>query len=259
MQLNALAGSESVPTPSDQAQNDQPQEQAPTAQTEAEATPAEESEQPSSEGSETPETKKANRKASERISELTRQRNDAEIRAHVAEQRLRQLSRPLQVRENMTDLQRQAVELRQADREADAEEAREALNEARSEARSTRFEVFSEKVGNPEVVEAFCKLPRVSEELADLVAESDKAAELASWLSKNPAEARRLSSMPPHRLGAELARKEASFTAPQVRRVSQAPEPSPTLRGGSNPPAFDANTASVASLQAALKKQGVLR
>jgi hypothetical protein len=99
-----------------------------------------------------------------------------------------------------------------------------------------RLELFREKVGDDAIVDKFCKLPRVSEELADLVAESDMAAELAAKLANSPQEARRLSGMPPHRLGAELARMEASLSkAPAVRRVSQAPEPGSSLKGGSNP------------------------
>jgi hypothetical protein len=265
METNALAGSAVVPTPSDQAQNDQSLELAPEAQVldpnapQGTEEPDGKSETETTDEKPNAEAKKAARTASERIAQLQRERNEAEIRAHVAEQKLRGLKRPIPVRENMTDLQRQAVELRQAERDVEAEETVESLQEARTEARSARFTLFSEKVGSPEIVDAFCKLPRVSEELADLVAESDKAKELAAWLSKNPSEARRLSTLPPHRLGAELARKEGTFTQPTVRRVSQAPEPSTTLKGGSNPPAFDPASGSIEALQAMLKKQRVLR
>jgi hypothetical protein len=119
----------------------------------------------------------------------------------------------------------------------EAEEVTATIDEARTEMRSARLALFSEKVGDQSVVDAFCRLPRVSEELADLVAESDMAKEIAAKLSNSPQEARRLSSLPPHRLGAELARMEQQLSkAPPVRRVSQAPEPGSSLKGGSNPP-----------------------
>lgn len=180
--------------------------------------------------------KKPKSPAAERISELVKQRNEAEIRAYAAEQEIKRLRRPIPAREGESDIQRAVREARQAENEGQLTEKQEVANEAKAEARNARLTLFAEKVGDPAVVEAFCKLPRVSEELADLVAESDKAKELAIRLSANPSEARRLSQLPPHRLGAELARMEAAVSAaPVVRKVSLAPEPSTTLKGGSNP------------------------
>lgn len=176
------------------------------------------------------------RTANDRISQLKRERDEAEIRAYAAEQKLKALNRPVRAKEGMTDIQRAAVDMRNADRELEREEVASTVDEARHEMRQARLAMFTEKVGDQAVVEAFCRLPRVSEELADLVSDSDKAKEIAARLSGNPAEARRLSSLAPHRLGAEIARMEREFEkAPPVRRVSQAPEPGSSLKGGSNP------------------------
>lgn len=238
-ETNALAEG-AASTSSEQTENAQSSAEAtPNAQTQPEAVEGAEPEVAASkEGEQASETegKKQARTASARIDQLKRERDEAEIRAYAAEQKLRGLKRPIAAKDNMTEVQRSAVELRNADRELEAQEVSSTVDEARAEMRNARFELFSEKVGDAKIVEAFCKLPRVSEELADLVAESDMAAELAAKLSNSPQEARRLSALPPHRLGAELARMETSLSkAPAVRRVSQAPEPGSTLKGGSNP------------------------
>lgn len=239
-ETNALAEG-AASTSSEQTENAQSSvaETTETTQTEGEAAEGETSEGEASSEAQASETegKKPAKSPSQRISQLKRERDEAEIRAYAAEQRLRSLKRPLSAREDMTEVQRSAVELRNADRAMEAEEVASTVDEARSEMRSARLSLFTEKVGDPEIVDKFCRLPRVSEELADLVAESDMAREIATKLSNSPAEARRLSLLPPHRLGAELARLEQSLAkTPPVRRVSQAPEPGSTLKGGSNPP-----------------------
>jgi hypothetical protein len=241
-ETNALAGASDPVSSSEQTQNaPSSTEQTQTTQPETEATEGQQpdaakEQEPSQEGGEPqPEGKKPSRSA-ERISQLVRERNEAEIRAFAAEQEIKRLKRPLPAKDNMSETERMAREMREADRSERLAETEETANAAREEARSARFTLFSEKVGDPAIVDAFCHLPRVSEELADLVAESDHAKALAARLNANPSEARRLSNLPPHRLGAELARMEAQLaTQPTVRRVSQAPEPGTSLKGGSSP------------------------
>ncbi len=262
-ETNALAGA-TADTSSEQTENaSSPAETAQTQKTEGQegAEPTQpESGEPSTEKTEgqsqETEGKKPKSPAAERISQLVKERNEAEIRAYAAEQEIRRLKRPIPARDGETDIQRAVREARQAENEGRLQETQEQANEAKIEARNARYTLFSEKVGDSAVVDAFCKLPRVSEELADLVAESDKAKELATWLSANPSEARRLSQLPPHRLGAELARKEGELSAkPTVRKVSQAPEPSSNLKGGSSPGRKSANEMSYAEYKAMREKQ----
>jgi len=99
---NALAGSEVVPTPSDQAISDRPLEQAQEAQTpETEAEEAEEVKEGKPEAEtagEKPETAAKKRTASERIQQLQRERNEAEVRAYVAEQSFGHCGGPFSLR-----------------------------------------------------------------------------------------------------------------------------------------------------------------
>jgi len=77
-------------------------------------------------------------------------------------------------------------------------------------------------------------------ETTEIIAESDKAAELTYWLGKNLNEAHRISGLPPHRQAAEVARIEAKLSAgPSPRRHSTAPPPPPTVSGASSPSAKD--------------------
>lgn len=224
-------------TSSEETKNPQPSSEPTQAAQSAEA------ETSSTEGEQKPDgSNKAARAPSERIKEVITQRNEAEVRAHVAEQKERSAQNEIRRLQKVlgdagiSEQKRQAVEGRIEEKKLELEESASALDETKTEMRTARFTLFSEKVGDEKIVKAFCELPRVSEELADLVAESDLAAPLAAHLASKPAEARRLSALPPHRLGAELARMERTLEAqPSVRRVSQAPEPGLTLKGGSSP------------------------
>ena len=258
-EANALAGALDPASSSDQTKNDQPlAETAPSTQDQPEV--KEGAEPTAAKADEAPADGKQPSRAAERIKELVRERNDAEIRAYAAEAKLRSLKRPIPVKDNMTETERAVREVREAERAEELEATSATAEEAKQEARLARLNLFTEKVGDQAIVDAFCKLPRVSAELADLVAESDHAKALAIRLNANPSEARRLSSLPPHRLGAELARMEASLASqPAVRRVSQAPEPSTTLKGGSSPAAFDPHKASAEDMAKVLRSRGVIR
>lgn len=81
----------------------------------------------------------------------------------------------------------------------------------------------------------FSRLP-VTEVAADIIAESDKAAEIAYYLAKNPQDAIRIARLPVHLQGAEIARIEHRVsTAPTVRKSSNAPPPVPMINGTSSP------------------------
>jgi hypothetical protein len=98
--------------------------------------------------------------------------------------------------------------------------------------------------------------------MAPYIVDSDKGGDLAYWLGKNPAAAqdlfRKFESSPAIAL-IELGRIEAQLSAPASKPVSAAPRPAPVLSGGSNPPAFDAATASVSDMAGQLRKAGIIR
>jgi prefoldin subunit 5 len=75
--------------------------------------------------------------------------------------------------------------------------------------------------------------------MAEVIAESDKAPELAVWFSRNPADAYRIAKLPPHKQSAEVVRIEARVSAPQPKRISTAPAPLQTASGGTSVSAPD--------------------
>ena len=131
-------------------------------------------------------------------------------------------------------------------------------------ASQTRRQIFEAKVSSvsersPDALAKFYAVP-CSPVMADFLAETDKAGELAVFLGNNPHEAGRIAELPPTRQAIELARIEGRLSAPaEVRRVSQAPAPpADRLKGGANPPAFQAEKASAGDIQEMLRKRGLI-
>lgn len=128
----------------------------------------------------------------------------------------------------------------------------EAWNVAKDEARS-RMPDFDQVVTD--------RTP-IHQRAAPFIVESEKGAEIAYWLGKNPDAARDLygkfDSNPAQAL-VELGRIEARLSAPPPKPVSTAPKPAPTLNGGVSPMAFDPHTASIDDVAAQLRKAGIIR
>ena len=94
------------------------------------------------------------------------------------------------------------------------------------------------------------------------VANSDKGADVAYYLGKNPDVARQLAETFAQNPAAgfiELGRIEGKVSAPTAKPASTAPKPAPIISGGSNPPAFDAERASTDDMAARLKAAGIIR
>lgn len=119
-----------------------------------------------------------------------------------------------------------------------AKAAEAAAAEARARMFDTRIKEAREAIPDLDTsLDAFFEQD-LSEFAADLIAESDKCAEIANYLGKNPAEMARIYRLPPHLQGAAIARIEARVsTAPQARRTSNAPPPPPQINGSSAPAA----------------------
>ena len=97
-----------------------------------------------------------------------------------------------------------------------------------------------------QAIHAFGSIP-LSNLACEELAESEKAPEIANWLVRNPAEARRIVSLPPHRQVAEIARLEGRLTSVPTKRISQAPPPPQTVSGGAGTSGIDLNTADMAT------------
>lgn len=114
--------------------------------------------------------------------------------------------------------------------------AAEDLSTKRAQTFERKLEDARERIPDLDAaLEDFARLP-VTEAAADLIADSEKSAEIAYFLAKNPAEAHRIARLPNHLQGAEIARIEAKVsTAPQARKVSNAPPPPTMINGSSSP------------------------
>ena len=80
----------------------------------------------------------------------------------------------------------------------------------------------------------------------DVIAESDRAAEITHWFAQpaNNAEVSRILRLSPERQAVEIARIEGRLTAPQpVRRISKAPAPVQTVSGGTGTAGVNLETA----------------
>lgn len=102
----------------------------------------------------------------------------------------------------------------------------------------------------------------IHQRAAPHIVESDKAAEIAYYLGKNPQVAQSLYQQfetSPARALIELGKIEARLAAPKAKTISTAPKPAPILGGGVNPLSFDPGKSSVSDMEAHLRKAGIIR
>lgn len=137
-------------------------------------------------------------------------------------------------------------EVVKAERLEQAQDQAQQAAQRAAQARTTSFQAKVEAARDrmPDFDQVFPNTP-ISEAAADLIADSEKGAEIAYWLGKNPADANRIYSLPPHLQGAEIARIEARLSTVSPRRTSNAPGPTPVLNGGSAPGAKDPQSMSM--------------
>lgn len=199
--------------------------------------------QPESEEKSTPETPK--KSAAGRISQLYAEKKAAEARAAAHLQELERLrSQIAQDRQTPIDQlpyeQQEAARFRQMMREdrleqTQAEAQRYEAEIAQKRAETFRAQVESAKDRMPDFDQVFTSDLPITQVGADLIAESERGAEIAYYLGKNRSEAARIATLPPHLQGAEIARIEAKLArAPAARKVSQAPTPPPVISGATS-------------------------
>jgi hypothetical protein len=149
--------------------------------------------------------------------------------------------------------------------ESRAEELHSEAQTAKAEAAQRTFDTFvakAEAIADrmPGLVDKFCALPEVSPVMAGFVAESDKGAEVAFHLAQNPQEATRIARLSEAHQGIELARLEGKLSAaPQIRKVSTAPDPARTVTGNPSPAGRTSDELSVSEMQAMFIKKGLIR
>jgi hypothetical protein len=187
--------------------------------------------------------------ARERINQLTAQRREAERRAEAAIAEAQRLRAQLTAKSETDPNDYAAQEEDRLRRVVKSERFEETVSEARlaqNQAAESRRAVFDAKLDAArdritdldQAIGDFFKLP-LSDVAADLITESDKSAEIAYFLAKNPGDAERIAALPPHRQGAEIARIEARVSVATPRRTTAAPPPVPII-GASTAPSVPA-------------------
>lgn len=235
-----------------------PESNAPTPEIKPEA--AVEGSQPSAESSpdsvdapKAPETaeeiaqKLKTERSKERYSRLHAESKQYQAEATIARaeaQRLKaELDKLTANRPDEFDPNAQAHQLKQVVKSERLEQKVEEADLASQKAARARQEAFIAKVDAardrmPDFDQVFPNTP-ISEVAAELIADSDKAAEIAYWLGKNPKDAARIYDLPPHLQGAEIARIEGRLSTVSTRKTSNAPTPPPVLNGQSAPGSKD--------------------
>ena len=198
----------------------------------------------------------------ERIDKLTADKYAAEREARQLREKIERMAareRP-PVDENDYD----AIEkdrLRRAFEETEKERFSEEAEYKSAEAQSARQELFRAKLEAArdripdleESIRLFAQLP-VTPDSAEIIADSDKAAEIAHYIGKNPQLAYEIAQMSPANQGRAIAQIENRVSLP-AKRVSQAPPPAPKLKPSAAPQSRDPSEMSAAEYVAWRKKQ----
>lgn len=195
---------------------------------------------------------KPKQSVSERISQIHAQKKQAEAERSIALSEVKRLRDELE-RMHQTPVdqlpyeQQDTARLRsvvKAERYEEAVAAAQAQNARVEEIRSAEYrsKIEAARERMPDFDEVFAGVSRVplSDAAAEVVVESEKAAELTYYLGKNLNEAHRISTLPPHKQAAEIARIEARLSSgPTPRRHSTAPPPPTTISGAASASAKD--------------------
>ncbi len=113
------------------------------------------------------------------------------------------------------------------------------LGEQEKELRNARNEAFAERLAEAAIpgfnINSFFQTVPITEPMADVIANSDVAAHLADYLSKNLQEAHRIAGLSPLEQAAATARLEARVVPPKPKHISSAPKPVTTIGGQAHP------------------------
>ena len=123
---------------------------------------------------------------------------------------------------------------------AEAQEKHAHVEQMMAQQYQAKLEAARERIPTlPAAMQALNAVP-IGQAAAEIVIESDKAAEITNWLGTHLDEAWKIAALPPHRQAAEIARIEARLNnGPSPRRHSNAPPPPTTITGASSPAAKD--------------------
>lgn len=211
---------------------------------------------PNAENEADPEQSRNKVPAKQRIKQLSTKAREADNRAAAAERRaqsaeaqLRTLNareRPREAADYETDAAYTAALIKDSVAEARAEALKSVHQEALADREQASRDAWLEKSETmrqraPDF-DAVVTSPNVSITgfMKDAITGDDNGPEVVYWLGKNPAEAARISALPPIRQVAEIGRLSARFSsAPEPKKVTAAPAPRKTLQGHGTTPTKD--------------------
>ena len=215
--------------------------------------PAEAAESDESDEQETAkEEPKHRRRASDRISQLTAQRREAEARAAQAERDLQELREYLsqQVDPNLEfedpakftqeTVRRALAEQRYHDSERSIEYAREAKKQADREAIFERLEAMQDEL--PDFDEVVLNNPRltIDEDMLSFLAKRDEGPRIAHYLGKHPSKSREIAAMHPFDKAEALRDLADEVGKPPPRKLTtKAPPPTRTIQATGPAGTFD--------------------
>lgn len=185
-------------------------------------------------------------------------------------QRLREMSPPDLDEIDDPDERTAAAVLHRVERR-DAERRLDALRQE-AEAEMAQVKAQMQEVWEVTAAEARLRIPDfdavvtsqtpIHERAAPFILESEKAAEIAYFLGKNPEIANQLYDAfdaNPARALVALGKIEAFLSVPRGRQPTKAPPPPTTVAGGRSPSSFDPNKADIDDMAAYLRKKGIIR
>lgn len=199
------------------------------------ATP--DAEAPKDDAPKTEDEPKRNR-AQERIDRITAEKHAAIREAAALRQRLEALQNAPRPPVDPNDYDAQQREgVRSVIREEQIGQTAQQYQEAAARAQKAQIDAFYTKVEAareriPDIdrsLNTFTQLP-ISAHAAEIIAESDVAAEMAHYLAANPRDAYEIYQMTPAQQGRALARIEQRVSLP-ARRTTAAPPPPPLVTG----------------------------
>lgn len=208
------------------------------ATTEAKVDTPEAPKDPTTEKPEGEEPKRNKVSSHDRINQLTAEKHSAMREAAALRRQLEALQKAPRPQVDPNDYEAQQREnVRGVFREEQAQQTVNQYEQAVQRARAAQVDTFYAKVEGvreriPDIdrsIQTFSQLP-VSDHAAEIIAESDVAAEIAHYLANNPREAFDIYQLSPAQQGRALARIEQRVSLP-ARRTSSAPPPTPMVTG----------------------------
>lgn len=192
----------------------------------------------------------------ERVNEITRARREAERRAEALERELATLrqqqpaqhqpqnsDKPPSIADYDYDLDRFTAAMTEyAVKQADARAESRITTKAQQERQQNMQRTYAERAAkyaadNPDFDKSIDELGRAirfSPEVVEAIAASEHGPAVAHYLAQHLDEADEVSRLPSHLAALKLGRIEAQVSAPKTKPVTNAPQPPPTLGGGSS-------------------------